>query len=317
MIASSTPADRALCAPVRGLTQNAPGLRESNPGQYSGDAYDFSFRDSWMRMLTGGSRGIGLSCLEILLKSPLRANVVSLSRSFPQRLQELKKSHHENLLVVQGDVKNDEDNKTAVDSAVKTFSSVDCLILNSGIIDFERIDKNKSLDGWREVFEVNFFPLVSMLKHSLVHLRKAKGRVIFISSTASVLGVSSCRRSKQGGHEFPLSNARSRGARHHIHLVAPRCDRHRHAKAAEVGSFSIKLINWFLPRMMVNDTGKNLMTPTVYQELYELFESSKIVKPDKPAEVIANLAIRADRDTLTGKFLVWDDDELKAYRSAC
>jgi len=63
--------------------------------------------------------------------------------------------------------------------------------------------------------------------------------------------------------------------------------------------------------------GKDLMTPEVYQSLYELYESAKIVKPDKPAEVIANLSVRADRETLTGKFLVWDDDELKTYRSAC
>jgi len=251
-------------------------------------------------IVTGGSRGIGFSCLEILLKSPLRANVVSLSRSFPPRLQELKKSHHENLVVVQGDVKNDQDNKTAVESAVKTFGSVDGLILNSGIVDFERIDKNKSLEGWREVFEVNFFPLVSMLKHSLVHLRKAKGRVIFISSTASVLGVSSMG-----------SYGASKAAMNSLCRTLA-------AEEPEITAISL--------RPGVTDTdmqkqlraeGKDLMTPEVYQSLYELYESAKIVKPDKPAEVIANLAIRADRETLTGKFLVWDDDELKTYRSAC
>ncbi|KAH9468999.1 hypothetical protein Pst134EA_009519 [Puccinia striiformis f. sp. tritici] len=144
-----------------------------------------------IQQLTGGSRGIGLSCLEILLKSPIRANVVSLSRSFPAKLLELKKSYHDNLLVVQGDVKNDEDNKRAVESAIKTFGSIDGLILNSGIIHFERIDKNKSLEAWREVFDVNFFPLILMLKHSLVYLRSSKGRVVFISSTASVEGGSS------------------------------------------------------------------------------------------------------------------------------
>ena len=65
------------------------------------------------------------------------------------------------------------------------------LILNSGVIDFERIDQNESMEKWKEVFDTNFFSLVSILKHSLVHLRKSKGRVIFVSSTASVQGVSS------------------------------------------------------------------------------------------------------------------------------
>ncbi|EFP78582.2 uncharacterized protein PGTG_04538 [Puccinia graminis f. sp. tritici CRL 75-36-700-3] len=250
-------------------------------------------------ILTGGSRGIGLSCLEFLLKSPIRANVVSLSRSFPQRLQELKNLHHDNLLVVKGDVKNDEDNKLAVESAIKTFGSIDGLILNSGIIHFERIDSNKTLDAWREVFEVNFFALISMLKHSLVHLRDSKGRVVFISSTASVLGVSSL--GSYGASKAALNSL--------CRTLA--------AEEPEITSVSL--------RPGVTDTemqeelrskGKGLMTPEVYQSCYDLFASSQIVQPDQPAEVIANLAVRADQN-LTGQFFAWDDEELKSYRSSC
>ncbi|KAI9630236.1 hypothetical protein KEM48_014159 [Puccinia striiformis f. sp. tritici PST-130] len=212
-------------------------------------------------ILTGGSRGIGLSCLEILLKSPIRANVVSLSRSFPAKLLELKKSYHDNLLVVQGDVKNDEDNKRAVESAIKTFGSIDGLILNSGIIHFERIDKNKSLEAWREVFDV-------------VHHGASKAAMNSLCRTLA-------------------------------------------AEEPEITSISL--------RPGVTDTdmqeelrskGKDIMTPTIYQSCYDLYASSKIVRPERPAEVIVNLSIRADRE-LTGKFLVWDDEELKTYRSSC
>ncbi|KAA1078792.1 hypothetical protein PGTUg99_016518 [Puccinia graminis f. sp. tritici] len=59
--------------------------------------------------------------------------------------------------------------------------------------------------------------------------------------------------------------------------------------------------------------GKGLMTPEVYQSCYDLFASSQIVQPDQPAEVIANLAVRADQN-LTGQFFAWDDEELKSYR---
>ncbi|KAI9621406.1 hypothetical protein H4Q26_015702 [Puccinia striiformis f. sp. tritici PST-130] len=223
-------------------------------------------------ILTGGSRGIGLSCLEILLKSPIRANVVSLSRSFPAKLLELKKSYHDNLLVVQGDVKNDEDNKRAVESAIKTFGSIDGLILNSGIIHFERIDKNKSLEAWREVFDVNFFPLILMLKHSLVYLRSSKGRVVFISSTASV----------EGGSSLGSYGASKAAMNSLCRTLA--------AEEPEITSISL--------RPGVTDTdmqeelrskGKDIMTPTIYQSCYDLYASSKIVRPERPAEVIVNL----------------------------
>jgi NAD(P)-dependent dehydrogenase (short-subunit alcohol dehydrogenase family) len=64
--------------------------------------------------------------------------------------------------------------------------------MNSGTIKFERIDDAKStLQSWKEVFDVNFFSLVSILKHSLVHLRNSQGKVVFVSSGAAVGGIAS------------------------------------------------------------------------------------------------------------------------------
>jgi NADP-dependent 3-hydroxy acid dehydrogenase YdfG len=47
-----------------------------------------------------------------------------------QELQELKNSYAQNLLVIQGNVAKDEDNKLAVDSAIKSFGSIDgkCIV---------------------------------------------------------------------------------------------------------------------------------------------------------------------------------------------
>ncbi|PLW13326.1 hypothetical protein PCANC_16699 [Puccinia coronata f. sp. avenae] len=249
-------------------------------------------------IVTGGSRGIGLACLELLLTASPPVNLVSLSRSLPARLQGLKKSHHENLLVVQGDVKNDHANQEVVESAIKKFGSIDGLILNSGVIDFERIDNNQSIEKWKEVFDINFFPLVSILKHSLVHLRKSKGRVIFISSTASVQGVSSLG-----------SYGASKAAMNSLCRTLA-------AEEPEITSISLRPgVTDTDMQEKIRSEGKGLMTPEVYQSLHDLFTSSKIVKPEKPAEVITNLVIRADHDKLTGKFLSWDDDELESYRT--
>jgi NAD(P)-dependent dehydrogenase (short-subunit alcohol dehydrogenase family) len=59
----------------------------------------------------GGSRGLGLSTLIILLQSGI--NVVSLSRTRTSELDDLAIQYPEQLLVLQGDVAKDEENKVS------------------------------------------------------------------------------------------------------------------------------------------------------------------------------------------------------------
>jgi hypothetical protein len=51
-----------------------------------------------------------------------------------------------------------------------------------------------------------------------------------------------------------------------------------------------------------------------YKHFHRLYENSKLVAPEQPAEVITNLLVRADTK-LSGQFLSWDSDELASYRS--
>jgi len=64
-------------------------------------------------IVTGASRGIGLECARILLEK-FNANVVTLSRSVPDELNELKNKHDARLEVVQGDVSSETDQKVRV-----------------------------------------------------------------------------------------------------------------------------------------------------------------------------------------------------------
>lgn len=65
-----------------------------------------------------------------------------------------------------------------------------------------KIDSGNNLDSWKRHFDVNFFALVSALKHTLPVLKKnlavhestggenIKGRIVFISSGAAAKGTS-------------------------------------------------------------------------------------------------------------------------------
>lgn len=246
-------------------------------------------------LITGGSRGIGLSCLKWLLQSPISANVVSLARSFPEELQELKKLHYDKLLVIQGDVKKDEDNKSAVESAIKSFGSIDGLILNSGIIKFERINDG-SIESWKEVFDVNFFSLVSIIKHSLVHLRNSKGRVVFVSSGASV-----------GGIPAWASYNASKAAMNSLCRTLANEEPNITSIALRPGVVDTEM------QTRLRSEGKDVMASPNYKHFHNLHAESKLLKPDAPAEVIVNLSIRAE-PKITGQFLSWDCDELASYR---
>lgn len=47
----------------------------------------------------------------------------------------------------------------------------------------------------------------------------------------------------------------------------------------------------------------------------KLHEDGKLLKPEAPGEVIARLALEAPA-SLSGKFVSWDGEECKAFRSS-
>ena len=95
-------------------------------------------------LVTGGSRGIGLAVVKILLQGTAdlpASNVVSLSRSAPAELAELaeKPEFKESLAIVKGDVTKREDNDRAVKTALDRWNRLDALVLNAGIAEFNKI----------------------------------------------------------------------------------------------------------------------------------------------------------------------------------
>jgi len=86
-------------------------------------------------ILTGGSKGLGLSVLRILLER-YNARVTTLSRSYPDELRAVvDKYGQERVIVVQGNVGKSEDNVKVVNKAVEAFGGLDSLILNAATLD--------------------------------------------------------------------------------------------------------------------------------------------------------------------------------------
>lgn len=44
------------------------------------------------------------------------------------------------------------------------------------------------LEGWKRLFDINVFSIISLVQAALPHLRKAKGSIIIVSSGAALKG---------------------------------------------------------------------------------------------------------------------------------
>jgi len=85
-------------------------------------------------ILTGASRGLGLSVLNLLLKDR-NARVTTLSRSLTPELEACSKEYSGRVLVLQGDIGKSEDNVEAVKRTVEKWGGLDGLVLNAGAIE--------------------------------------------------------------------------------------------------------------------------------------------------------------------------------------
>lgn len=98
-------------------------------------------------LVTGASRGLGLAITSILLrgsKAIAPSNVITISRSVPNSLQQLSKEQQESkaetsLIIKQGDVCSEIDTKQLVEEAITKWGRLDAVVLNAGVIEFARL----------------------------------------------------------------------------------------------------------------------------------------------------------------------------------
>lgn len=86
-------------------------------------------------ILTGASRGLGLSILRILL-SKHNARVTAFSRSSPPELEAtLEEFGADRLIIFRGDVSKVDDNRRCVEQTVEKWGGIDSVVLNAGLLE--------------------------------------------------------------------------------------------------------------------------------------------------------------------------------------
>lgn len=244
-------------------------------------------------ILTGASRGIGLAIAHFLLKQSHK--LVLVARSEPP-LRELEKQYNGNVAVLAGDLSDLSVGERAVDLAKTYWEKLDGLIVNHGVLDPVKRLADSSAEEWRAAYDVNFFSAIAMSKAALPELRKSKGRIIFTSSGAAT-----------GAYPTWGAYGSSKAALNHLAMTLA-------AEEMDITTVSVRpgVVDTEMQRD-IREKHNTAMDEKDAARFAELKKTGGLLKPEQPGHVMAKLVLGAPKE-LSGKFLTWDAEELKAFR---
>jgi len=142
-------------------------------------------------LITGASSGIGKALACAL--APHSPQLVLVARD-QARLQEVAltcESLGATALVIPADVTDPQACSAMIQQAVSKFSRIDALINNAGMSMWSTVEDVQNMHLFQQVMAANFFGSVYCTKFALPFLKETQGRIVAISSVASLTGVPS------------------------------------------------------------------------------------------------------------------------------
>lgn len=142
-------------------------------------------------VVTGASEGIGRALCVAL--APQRPKLVLAARN-RERLESLAatcRAAGADVLVVPGDLTQEEECRRLVDATIAHFGRLDTLVANAGRTLWARVDEVEDPAVFREVMELNYFAVVNVTMAALPHLKASRGRIVPVASVAGLTGVPS------------------------------------------------------------------------------------------------------------------------------
>lgn len=142
-------------------------------------------------LITGSSRGIGNAIAREFVREKARVVVCgSKLESATKSAEEIKKDFNvddDHLLPVGLNVKDTEDIKRVVSEVINKWGRIDVLINNAGIT--SNVSLLDSTDEeFREMFDINFFGVVSLTREVVKYMKETGGSIINTSSMVGTYG---------------------------------------------------------------------------------------------------------------------------------
>lgn len=232
-------------------------------------------------LITGGSRGIGASCVRLFSK--LNAFVVFTYRSNAEAADNLINSLHKDDKLVPAHVnfKKPDEAEKRINGLVNKYNGFDILINNVGIWNYGESDR-MTVEEWDLMMTVNMTSMFICSKAVIPGMKlKRYGKIINVASTAG-----------QRGEAFHSHYAASKGG-----MIA-----YTKSLATELGLFNIN-VNCVAPGWVLTDMNKEVFSDKEYEENERLnIPIKRIAEPEDIAGPIVFLASNLARH-ITGEVL--------------
>ncbi|MGI9545942.1 MAG: SDR family oxidoreductase [Flavobacteriaceae bacterium] len=132
--------------------------------------------------ITGGSKGIGFSIAEALLKTGMRVAISGRSEEFLNNaLKALDQG--DRLMAINSDVTEPQDEVRAIEKIIENWGQLDVVVANAGVGHFAPVDE-LSLDNWNQMINTNLNGAFYTLRAAVDALKSSKGYFITIASLA-------------------------------------------------------------------------------------------------------------------------------------
>ena len=130
-------------------------------------------------LVTGGANGIGRATSRRLLAAGWRVGIVDLPGS---GLRRAFSAPSRDIVLVEGDVREEATAGRAVAALLERFGQVDGLVANAGIM-IRKPLRQLSLEQWRRVIDTNLTAAFLFARAAEKELSKARGAIVTIAST--------------------------------------------------------------------------------------------------------------------------------------
>src|ERR1700686_371815 len=134
-------------------------------------------------LVTGGANGIGRAIARHLRATGWRVGIIDTPRS---GLKRAFSPRDRNVVVVEGDVREQETISRAVKTLVENFGRLDAVVSNAGIM-IRKPLRRLTLAEWHRVIDTNLTAAFLLARAAERTLRKARGAMVLIASTRALM----------------------------------------------------------------------------------------------------------------------------------
>lgn len=243
-------------------------------------------------IVTGASRGLGAAIALELAKLGAKVVLVARSRAHLQEVAQKIEGIGGTAFAIPGDLRQENFCQALPRQVIAQWGQLDVLINNAGVIEPIAPIAEADMTSWKDNWAINFMAPVLLSQAAIPYLRQTEGRIINISSGASVNAI---------GGWAAYSTAKA-ALNHFTRILA--------SEEPKITALAIRpgIINTEMQKV-IRDRGQQRMAEANYQYLTALHRQGELLPPELPGRAIAHLALKAPR-TWSGEFIQWNDERV-------